>query len=223
MNEPDTKSPRLTKKRKLILYAIVIFVLADIGYLVNQIVDQSKRQGEIAKLNSSLGGQNVPSSVKPTTLDINSYKVAANMPRYLIIPKLNIKAKITVLNLDKDNRIQAPYNIYNAGWFTGSSLPGKPGAVFIDGHVASWTANGLFFNLKSLQKGDDINIIMGSDKVYSYSVYTTKTYDVANVDMAQALSPIGKNKQGLNIMTCTGNVENGQYTKRLVVYAIPKS
>jgi sortase (surface protein transpeptidase) len=99
-----------------------------------------------------------------------------------------------------------PDNIYETGWYDGSSKPGQAGAMFIYGHVSSWTANGIFYSLKKLIPGYQITIIRGDNITYTYQVVSTKIYPYNNVNMSQVLAPINSNKPGLNLMTCTGQV-----------------
>jgi len=209
----------MNTKRRLIIIGAIIFIVFDVGILLHQIQLDSQRQAAIKASTASLGSANIPSSKKPSANDIATYKVPAKYPKYIIIPKLSIKARVVQLNLGKQNDIQSPTNIYDAGWYTGSSLPGQPGAMFVDGHVASWTANGIFYNLKNLKAGDSIQIVRGDNTTYTYTVVKLQTYPITNVDMLQALSPVTKGQPGLNIMTCAGSVVNGAYTERLVVYA----
>ncbi len=116
--------------------------------------------------------------------------------------------------------IGVPDNIYETGWYDGSSRPGQVGAMFIYGHVSSWTANGIFYNLKKLQPGDGITITRGDNTTYTYKVVASKVYPYNAVDMNAALSPIDKTKPGLNLMTCTGQVIKGtsDFNERLVVF-----
>jgi sortase (surface protein transpeptidase) len=206
-------------KRRLIIAGAIAFIVFDVAILVHQIQLNGQRQAAIKAQTASLGSTNIPSSKKPSAKDVASYTVPAKYPKYIIIPKLKIKARVVQLNLGKQNDIQSPNNIYDAGWYTGSSLPGQPGAMFIDGHVASWTANGIFYNLKNLQAGDSIQIVRGDNTSYTYKVVKLQTYPVTSVNMTQALAPVQRGVPGLNIMTCAGSVVNGYYNERLVVYA----
>ncbi len=212
---------RTTKRStyRLVMVLAFIFAVMDAGLLIRQIQADSARQRIIKAQVAALGIANVPSSKKPSTQTVASYQVPAKYPRYLIIPRLNIKTEVTQLVVDKNNQIQSPNNIYNAGWYTATSLPGQPGAMFVDGHVASWTADGVFYNLKTLKPGDSMEIVRGDNKVFTYRVNKLIVYNATNVDMKQVLSPITAGTSALNIMTCTGTVANGAYTERLVVYA----
>jgi LPXTG-site transpeptidase (sortase) family protein len=97
--------------------------------------------------------------------------------------------------------------------------------MFIDGHVSSWTADGVFYNLKSLKPGDSIQVVRGDGKTFTYTVKLVQAYNANNVNMTQALTSIDPSKPGLNLMTCTGNVIKGtsEFNQRLVVYSVLSS
>jgi LPXTG-site transpeptidase (sortase) family protein len=214
----------MTKQRRkyLIIMVVAILVIAiDIGILVRHKIDMDKQQAFINSQMSMLGSRNVPSSVKPTAKAIAAYEVSPNLPKYLIIPSINVKARIVELYTNPSDQIEAPDNIFDVGWYNKSSLPGDPGATFIDGHVSSWTANGIFYNLKKLKQGDSIQIIRGDNKVFTYIVSKIQVYDATSVNMNQVLSPINSALSGLNLMTCTGKVipNTSEFNQRLVVYS----
>lgn len=163
-----------------------------------------------------------PSSTKPSSSKINNYQVAADLPRYIFIPSIGVtKTRVFQLGLNKKNQIASPDNIYDVGWYKDSAKPGKDGAMFMYGHVSSWTANGIFYDLKKLKPGDEIIIQRGDGQKFTYQVRQQKTYQVKNVDMQAALKPIEAGRQGLNLMTCTGSVIPGtsEFDQRLVVFA----
>lgn len=162
-----------------------------------------------------------PSSVKPANTAIVNYQVAPTLPKYIALPTISIgNTRVVRLGLSKNGSIATPDNIYDTGWYQDSAKPGEPGAMFLYGHVSSWTAQGVFYNLKKLKPGDAVKVTRGDDKIYSYQVISTKTYPSDNVDMQTVLAPIDPNTPGLNLMTCTGQVIKGtnDFSERLVVF-----
>ncbi len=162
-----------------------------------------------------------PSSNKPSTAKVNSYTVPAAWPKYISIPSIGVNNTMVIgLGLLKSGAIATPDNIYETGWYKGSSLPGKPGAMFIFGHVSSWTADGVFYNLKRLMSGDTIMITKGDNTILHYVVVSSKIYPHNAVNMSQVLAPIDPKVPGLNLMTCTGRVIPGtsEFNERLVVF-----
>lgn len=163
----------------------------------------------------------VPATIKPVAAAVTGYIVAADLPRYLIIPKLGVNARILSVGLDAQGALDTPANVFDTAWYNESSLPGQAGAMLIDGHVSSWTAHGVFHDLKKLLAGDVINIERGDDAMFSYQVVKVQVYDAGNVDMVAATMPIDATKPGLNLISCTGNVIAGtnEFNKRIIVFA----
>ncbi|HSX30136.1 MAG TPA: class F sortase [Candidatus Saccharimonadales bacterium] len=166
--------------------------------------------------------RDAPSSIKPTAQAIADYTVPAASPKYITIPRIGVtNTRIITLGLTKSSQIAAPNNIHDTGWYNGSAKPGQEGAMFIYGHVSSWTANGAFHDLKKLKPGDRVAITRGDNTVYSYRVVSTEVYPYTQVDMNKVLSPIDPKTPGLNLMTCTGKIIKGtsEFSERLVVFA----
>lgn len=169
----------------------------------------------------SVGVDPDPSSVRPPSRVIATYSVPPTDPKYIAIPAIGISnTPILKLGLLSSGAIATPDNIYETGWYDRSSLPGQAGAMFIYGHVSSWAADGIFFNLNKLVSGDKVIITRGDNTTYTYQVVTTKIYPYNSVNMSQVLSPTDQNNPGLNIMTCTGQVIKGtsEFNERLVVF-----
>lgn len=162
-----------------------------------------------------------PATKKPEKSEFDNYQVAADLPRYIFIPKISVSAMVKQIGIVKDNQIGTPANVHDAGWYDQSAKPGQPGAMLIDGHVSSWESHGVFYDLKKLEVGDSITIQRGDGVVVSYKVSKIETYDADKVDMAAALAPINPEKPGLNLITCTGNVikDTNEFDKRIVVFA----
>jgi len=163
----------------------------------------------------------VPSTIKPAVKVVAEYIVAPDMPRYLIIPKLGVNARILSVGLDSQGALLAPKNVYDTAWYNGSSQPGQPGAMLIDGHVSSWTAHGVFYGIKSLRPGDTIKVQRGDNTLFTYHVVKTQLYDASNVDMVAAMLSIDPSIPGLNLISCTGDVISGtnDFNQRIIVFA----
>lgn len=163
-----------------------------------------------------------PSSVKPSKSIEASYSVPPSNPKYIAIPAIGISnTPVLKLGLLSSGAIATPNNIYETGWYDGSALPGDKGTMFIYGHVSSWTADGIFYNLKKLVPGDKVIITKGDNTVLTYKVVSIKVYPYNNVNMNEVLSPSNPNIPGLNLMTCTGKVikDTSEFNERLVVFS----
>lgn len=161
------------------------------------------------------------STVKPSAKAVAAYAVAPTLPKYLKIPAIGVYARILQVGILANGALGTPNNVYDTAWYTGSAQPGQPGATLIDGHVSSWTSNGVFYNLHKLVAGDTIQIVKGDNSVINYQVVNTQTYNSNNVNMQAAITPVDPSVSGLNIITCTGDVIKGtsQFDKRVIVFA----
>ena len=205
----------------LIVFVAGLFVSIN-GWQTNK--EASATVAHLSKTAAKSGNASptVPSTTKPTTNDLASYAVAPTLPRYLRIPKLGVEARVLRLGVDKSGQLETPPNVYDTGWYDASSLPGSPGAMLIDGHVSSWTTNGVFYGLKKLVPGDTMTVERGDGQTFTYKVVKTQAYDADNVDMQAAVTPVVPGKPGLNLITCTGSVKPGtsEFTQRLVVFTV---
>lgn len=167
------------------------------------------------------GASDVPITTKPSQRAIDNYVVTSDLPRYLSISKLRVKARVLQVGVKTDGSLDTPRNIYDTGWYTGSAKPGRYGATVIDGHVQGFTKQGVFYRLKDLRPGDTMTIEKGDGQAVKYRVVQSQTYSAKAVDMQKVIKPITPGKSGLNLITCAGKVKTGtnDYTHRLVVFA----
>ncbi|HEV7453889.1 MAG TPA: class F sortase [Candidatus Saccharimonadales bacterium] len=166
-------------------------------------------------------GEPMPSAAKPTASSIANYTVSAGLPKYIAIPAIGVQqTRIKPLGLIKNRTIATPDNLYDTGWYNGSAKPGESGAMFIYGHVSTWKARGVFYDLKKLKPGDRITVERGDGKLFTYEVNRTTVYPAGKVDMAAVLTPAEPGKPGLNLMTCSGTLlkNANDFTERLVVF-----
>ncbi len=199
---------------------------AQVAALSKQLADKPKEPKETSSTGSSAMGTTtnadaIPSTAKPTTTAVTQYTVPADNPRFIKIPKLGVNARVRQTTIGKNNELGTPSNVYDTAWYAASAKPGQPGATLIDGHVSSWTTNGVFYGIKTLVAGDTIQIEKGDHSVVTYRVVSSQTYDADHVDMRAAVSPITVGKSGLNLITCTGSVKPGtsEFDKRVIVFA----
>ncbi len=207
-----------------LLYSLAgIILLIGLGltlkqYLINR--DNTKKALHYIALANAGKPSPAPATVKPSANDIANYTVAPNMPRYLIIPSLNVFARVRSVGITSSGAIGTPTNVYDTAWFNQSALPGQPGASLIDGHVSSWTTNGVFYGIKNLKSGDLVKVQRGDGVVFTFDVVKSQIYPYNNVDISSALTPIVPGVPGLNLITCTGKVISGtnEFNERIVVY-----
>lgn len=157
------------------------------------------------------------------TNSLASYHVAPDLPRALTIEKLGVAARILSMGVNKDNSMQAPVNINDSGWYTGSSKPGAPGAMVIDGHSSATNSSvklGLFNAIGALNNGDIVSVEKGDGTKLSYKVVAKETVALADIDMKKVMLPYGGATEGLNLITCAGQWTSNDRTldHRTIVY-----
>lgn len=218
---PRVEIHRLILSNVLVAAGLAVLLVGVLGIFQDRhtnaaVVKQAKQAIQSAKKTG------LPSPAPSTTAPATSnYQVAADHPRFLNIPKLSVHARVLSVGLTKDGSINSPGNIYDTAWYSGSALPGGPGATLIDGHISSWTSRGVFYGLNKLVPGDQIQLQRGDGQAFNYRVITVKTYAADAVDMNAALSPITPGKPGLNLISCSGDVLAGtnDFNQRIVVFA----
>jgi len=225
------KRARYSKYNVVLLsMALVLFIsglyFALLGYKADHISIAQARsltaEANVINKNTGQSSSSVPSTSKPSPGALASYSVAPNLPRYLLIPKLNVDARVLSVGVTSSGAMGIPGNVYDTAWYNESSQPGQPGAVLIDGHISSWTTNGVFYGLKTLVAGDNIKIVRGDKTTFNYRVVSSKVFGSSNVDMTSAMTPIVAGKPGLNLISCAGDVIPGtnQFNERIIVYAV---
>ena len=226
----DKNSRKKSRKNKnsnkisLILYFLAaIILLFGIGMSINQYLTNrrnDKQAQHYVDLANAGRPSPAPATIKPSTDDINKYQVAPNMPRYLIIPSLNVFARVRSVGVDKTGAIGTPTNVFDTAWYNQSSLPGQSGAALIDGHVSSWKTNGVFYGIKNIKPGELVKVQRGDGKVFTFSVVKNQVYPYDSVDMTALLAPIVPGVPGLNLITCTGKIIHGtnEFNQRMVVF-----
>lgn len=226
LRKPTLKSVKFYSLASAAAFMVVIGgFLSYQGYRGNQqVAVQAKALAESAGMSSEddKPANNGNYDETPPPVNLTTYTVASDMPRFASIPELGVFARVKRAGTLNDNSIEAPKNVFDIGWYDGSSKPGEPGLVFLDGHVSGPTKGGVFANLKRINIGSKIIIERGDGKKITYRVEAKELFDADKVDMVKALRPYDNTRQGLNIMTCNGkfDVKTQTFDKRIVVYAV---
>lgn len=217
-------------KRSLIIASAIALILAVAGYFAFTAWQANGKQVipvvPVAAAKSSTEHVQASEGTEVTPLPKNtlaSYKVAADVPRAIRIQKLGVEARVMPMGVNKDGSMQAPLNINDSGWYTGSAKPGAAGAMVLDGHSSATNSAehlGLFNAIHTLENGDTMTIEKGDGTILTYKVVYKETVKLADIDMKKALLPYGTATEGLNLITCAGQWtdKNATLDHRTVVY-----
>lgn len=158
-----------------------------------------------------------PNEAKPND---NDYKVPADQPRIILIPKTNTRGPIQRVGITKDNAIAVPTNVHFAGWYISSDKPGDDGLSIIDGHVSGKYTDGIFKSLSTLVDGDDIVIEYGNGTKKEFKVVEVKTLPEQEAGDFLLIKREDIGRQ-LNLITCGGifNRDTQRYADRTIVVA----
>ena len=177
----------------------------------------TKQPGEAKERSTQLGSQ-VTQVASIQQAAMHSETPAPQPEQSAIQPNsvmfAGVSASIVDVGLTADGAIDVPAS--QVGRWSGSTVPGGKGAVFLDGHTP-----GIFSDLNQLQVGSTVTIIY-SQQMFTYKVVAVETVPLAAVDMRKALSVQTGAANGLTMMTCAGTYIPAQqtYDKRLIVYAV---
>lgn len=222
---PAPKKPRRFRRTGLIGLALIVLLVS--GYVAYDMWQSEQRtqavvsgDGNDSTAPFTIGGAEGIDETPITPNILADYKVAADAPRALYINKLSVAARVMPMALNGNGSIQAPKNIFDAGWYTSSAKPGVAGATFIDAHASGATREGLFAYLDTLAVGDTLQLEKGDGQKLTYRVTHVETVPLDQVDMNKALAPYDGATSGMNLMTCTGKwIQDKQtYDKRAIVY-----
>ena len=163
-----------------------------------------------------------PSEFEPTEKEVADYQTSPNIPRYLDIPRLDVHARVRESAVDL-NTLPMPNIIYDAAWFSGSGMPGFGGDVLISGLSRGKTKAGIFANLDSLEKGDEIIIERGDGEKFTYEVADLQIIDADEAEYK--LSGVQRridDKETLSLVTVHASEDNSAYESIVMLRATLK-
>ncbi|MHB8573861.1 MAG: class F sortase [Dehalococcoidia bacterium] len=139
----------------------------------------------------------------------------------LLIPKIKVDAKFVTLGIiASTNTMDSPKNKDDIGYYDFTPRPGYGGNTVVSGHVDWYTGQtGVFWDLKKIVNGDQIQIALEDGKTYNYKVTDTHLYDAASAPVDDIIgdTPV----ESVTIITCEGVFDKSaaEYDKRRVIRA----
>src|SRR3989344_5921899 len=102
----------------------------------------------------------------------------SSYPINLVIPKLEINAKVVQVGITKKGNMATPNNFTDVGWYKYGTIPGEKGSAVIAGHLDNGLSlPGVFYNLRDLKNGDDIYIMTKENERLHFIVTKSEIYD----------------------------------------------
>ncbi len=153
-------------------------------------------------------------ALKPTPSPVNSGGPLP--PGRLIVRSIGVNAQVLPVGVT-DGAMGVTNESYDVGWYKLGPAPGDPGDAVIDGHL-DWydTSRAVFYNLKNLQVGDDIEVQRLDGISHHFKV--TNVHSVAyNATVPGLFDNTGPSR--LSLITCGGqwDFKKLQYLQRVIV------
>lgn len=140
------------------------------------------------------------------------------LPVRLVIPSLRIDAQIEDVDFDDDGSMASPSTADSVAWFDPGFRPGDPGNAVIAGHVDWVDRAAIFWFVKNLRVGDEVDIVYDDGSKNAFTVDGVEQYEEADTPLDQIFGT--SDQPHLNLITCSGVFSQAthSYNQRTVVY-----
>ncbi|MFF5338997.1 class F sortase [Streptomyces sp. NPDC013181] len=178
----------------------------------------------LAALTGCSGDDPAPAAAakKPTTTaEAPAHRpAAARPPTRVSIPSLGVDSAVMRLGLNPDRTVEVPPadRGMTTGWYTGSAVPGEPGAAVLIGHNDTRYGRAVFHDLKKIARGADVVVRDADGKEIHFEVTARET--VRKDDFPTARVYGRTTERVLRLITCDGGFDaDGHPVDNLIVYA----
>ncbi len=150
-------------------------------------------------------------------------EVTTRTPIGLEIESLGVSAEIAGYGINaQTGQMDVPDNVREVGWYQHGPAPGEPGSSVLAAHVDLKSQGpGVFFDLKTLDPGELINVTFDDGSTQRFQVKARNTYLKDELPLEVIFSRGGA--QVLTLITCGGGFSPSaeSYDSNVVVYAMP--
>jgi hypothetical protein len=143
------------------------------------------------------------------------------IPVRLVIPAIEINASVESVGIRSDSDLATPtqHPWEDVGWYDLGPFPSERGSAVIDGHLdrpGGYPA--VFWRLRDIQVGDDVQVIGNAGKALHFRVTRIAYFPPDQAPLQDIFGNLGG--KYLNLITCAGDWIPSQHqtTLRLVVY-----
>ncbi len=143
-------------------------------------------------------------------------------PAALVVDRAQIDAEIEVQQI-VDGVMQNPTGPWIVSWYEQTAELGELGNVVMSGHVDYWNVGpAVFFNLRDMVEGDEIEVIGENQTSFYYVVDWNETFGLEELTTGTITELVGPTDDPvLTLITCGGEFDyaTGEYLSRTVVRA----
>jgi sortase (surface protein transpeptidase) len=147
---------------------------------------------------------------------------ATPVPVRIDIPRIGVTSSLDRLGRARDKTVEVPTRWEVAGWYAAGTRPGDPGSAVILGHVDSKRGPAVFFRLRELRKGDEIEVGRADGSTIRFTVERVAQYDKRRFPTDEVYYPTLT--PALRLVTCGGEFDAtaGHYRSNVIVFATLK-
>ncbi|MDP9325865.1 MAG: class F sortase [Candidatus Dormibacteraeota bacterium] len=212
-----------TLRRTRVGLVVAIVLMAMLGYVMLQVLAPKTRPGYSSASAVVDSGADV-ALMKAAVLNVAPVHIENSGPRppgRLIIRSIGVDAQVIAVGVDRDGNMAVTNESYDVGWYNKGPAPGDPGDAVMDGHV-DWydTSQAVFYSLKNVKVGDDVQVQRLDSTTHHFKVTSVKTVAYNADSKALGLfAPTGPPR--LSLITCGGQWSRSinQYLSRVIVDA----
>jgi LPXTG-site transpeptidase (sortase) family protein len=155
------------------------------------------------------------------TPDAGPKGMAGSTPTEVRIPKIGAKSSLIPLGLNADETVQVPpvTQPMQAGWYDKAPTPGEVGPAVILGHVDGNKQPGIFFRLREMVVGDEVQVSRQDGTTARFTV--TRVRQVAKKDFPTEEVYGDTDGPELRLITCGGVFDKSarSYQDNIIVFA----
>lgn len=154
----------------------------------------------------------IPGSTGPTV-----YSHPLPNPVRVVIPAISTAANIIPVGVEREGVMQTP-PARTAGWYKLGPVPGAPGPAVIVAHSYFNHERDVFYNLKRLQPGDEIQVYDGSGDVAVFVVDSKE--EILKTELPTERIWNNTSEPVIRLITCGGafDPETRHFLSNVVVY-----
>jgi sortase (surface protein transpeptidase) len=147
---------------------------------------------------------------------------ATPVPVRIDIPRIGVTSSLDRLGRARNKTVEVPTRWEVAGWYAGGTRPGDPGSAVILGHVDSKRGPAVFFRLRELRNGDEIEVGRADGSTVRFAVERVAQYDKQRFPTDEVYYPTLT--PALRLVTCGGEFDAtvGHYRSNVIVFATLK-
>ncbi len=156
----------------------------------------------------------------PTIVAQTEYATKFGLPVKLEIPNINVASSVEYVGLDSKRNMDVPKEAANVGWYNLGPKPGEMGSAVMAGHLDDPSgAPAVFWNLKKLKIGDEINVTDENGEELTFRVTKIETFPFDEFPLEEVFADTSG--KYLNLITCEGEFDKAtkNYAERTVVYS----